>query len=99
MKWMRRKKTTPVCAHCGKTWPKVRTVKEGQVAAIDHVLICKKNPFNIVIAEQVRRLKQSNIILKNIARNHPEILVEGSARHDQIKKNEEAIDLSPKQVI
>lgn len=63
------------------------TVQKGQSTTIDH--------NNKVIVEQVRRLKQSNIILRSIAKNHPEILVAGSVRHDQIKKNEDAIALRP----
>ncbi len=93
MKFWKRKRTTPICAHCGRTWPKVRTVREGQLAVIDHIYVCEKNPLNIVIVEQVRRLKQSNIILKSIAKKHPEILTEGSVRFNQIRKNELAIDM------
>ncbi len=95
MKLWNRKRTTPICAHCRRTWPKVRTIREGQLAVIDHIRVCDKNPLNIVITEQCRRLKQSNIILKGIARAHPAILPEGSVRFDQIRKNQTAIDMKP----
>ena len=93
--WWTRKRITPGCAYCGLNFPKVKTHREARETARPHVLQCAKNPFNEIIAEQVRRLRQSNIILRSIALKHPEILVPGSVRHDQIKKNEDAIALRP----
>ena len=89
-----RKRITPICAYCGQKWPKVKTVGDGRAATLSHILQCKENPFIKTVSLQTKKLKQSNLILRSIARNHPEIIIVGSVRHDQIKKNEIAIAIA-----